>query len=446
MKKIVISNFGPIAHLSLTLDEQLNIVIGAQASGKSTIGKLIYFCRKIRDYLINYLTNPENFLDIHPNEYYINFLKFIRKQFMGCFGTTKHMSPFSVEFYYDHNDRLLISLDSDGYAKLRFSDDMTAEINSLINNASNVYFKRFYSDVYGDSDFQDVIYKNIQTINLINKELSSRVAIVFHDNAEIIYIPAGRSLLASMSEQLHDVKVSEMDLTMQDFIDRIRRTKSKFGNKIPEMAKNYTKTIKGQIKNANVELAYTIIKRILKADYVSDNDGEKLYFDDNHWVKLMYGSSGQQESLWILMLAYTIILEDKKVFMVLEEPEAHLFPVAQKYIVELISLLINSTNSEVLLTTHSPYILTSMNLLIYSAYIENNKKTLSQNQIVNRTLRLSSDKVAAYLIDKDSDKFLMTSLKDSRNGLIDASKIDQISNVINENTEKLMELESKYDL
>ena len=34
-----------------------------------------------------------------------------------------------------------------------------------------------------------------------------------------------------MSEQLHDISVSEMDLTMQEFVKLIRATKSQFGTK-----------------------------------------------------------------------------------------------------------------------------------------------------------------------------------------------------------------------
>lgn len=134
--------------------------------------------------------------------------------------------------------------------------------------------------------------------------------------------------------------------------------------------KVYTKTVKGQINNNALDHAYRLIKRILKADYTSESDGEKIYFDDSHWVKLMYGSSGQQEALWILMLAFSIILEKRDAYFIIEEPEAHLFPIAQKDMVSLISLMSNVTGSRVIITTHSPYVLTSINILLYSGKVE----------------------------------------------------------------------------
>ena len=50
MRKIVIKKFGPIKEINVSLDKNLSVVIGQQASGKSTFAKTVYFCRKIRDY------------------------------------------------------------------------------------------------------------------------------------------------------------------------------------------------------------------------------------------------------------------------------------------------------------------------------------------------------------------------------------------------------------
>ena len=231
-----------------------------------------------------------------------------------------------------------------------------------------------------------------------------------------------------MSEQLHDISVSEMDLTMQEFVKLIRATKSHFGTKIPEMVQNYTKTVKGQINNSAVTHAYELIKKILKADYVNDSDGEKFYFDEHHWVKLMYGSSGQQEALWILMLTLIIILENRRAFVVIEEPEAHLFPIAQKDMISLIALMVNATDSQVIVTTHSPYILTSSNILLYSEKVENNYRG-EEKPVIPRSIRLSYHKFAAYKVENAADS--LTSLMDENSHMISTDYIDKVSEITN---------------
>lgn len=39
-----IRNFGAINHLNIDADKNINLMIGPQASGKSTVGKVLFFC------------------------------------------------------------------------------------------------------------------------------------------------------------------------------------------------------------------------------------------------------------------------------------------------------------------------------------------------------------------------------------------------------------------
>ena len=310
---------------------------------------------------------------------------------MGCFGKTTHMQNFKIEYFFGEK-KIEITLNKDGYVRFRFAEKLKYALNELINEASVMFLTTLNSEQINS------IIDNITALAMLKQQFKERLYKLFENNADIIYIPAGRSLLATMSEQLHDFSISDMDLTMQDFINLIRNTKSKFGSKIPEIVKDYTKTVKGQINNISLDTAYSLIKDIFKADYTSEMDGEKIYFDERHWVKLMYGSSGQQEVLWILMLAFIIILEKKKSFVIIEEPEAHLFPIAQKNVVSLISLMVNSTDSRAIITTHSPYILTSLNILLYSDKIENGPKGKGP-VVITKNLRINYKTFAAFKLE-----------------------------------------------
>lgn len=443
MKRLIIQNFGPINNIDIELDKPINVIIGAQASGKSTLARIIYFCRKTRDHLVGFLLNSYNFVR-HPNDLYISFLKSVRKAFMGCFGTTKHLEKFTIKYYFntEKDDYIYYYLEKDNYVKVIFSNRIKTKIQSLLKEAYTVY-----SSVKTTSSlsFLERYNEESQLLFLNRKHFIDETNILFNDDCDIIYVPAGRSILSTFSEQLFDVNVTSMDSTMQEFINIIRSTRSKFNVPLHEYVKNYTKFISGQINNTEVGIAISLITGILKGNYVCDKDGEKIYFADGKWVKLMFASSGQQESLWMLMLMFSYILENKKAFVVLEEPEAHLYPEAQKNIVELIALFCNASNSSILITTHSPYILSSFNLLIHSYKVENNKKLLSEEKVVPKQCRVNPNDISCSIIEALSSPNLRT-IMDEDMKMINSFEIDNVSEIINTLTDKLLNWEDKYDL
>ena len=61
MNTIQIKNFGPVMNAEVDLEKKMQILIGAQASGKSTVCKVVYFCQKIRDYTLEFLMDREQY-------------------------------------------------------------------------------------------------------------------------------------------------------------------------------------------------------------------------------------------------------------------------------------------------------------------------------------------------------------------------------------------------
>lgn len=438
MKHVVyIENFGPVNRAEINLKNNFQILIGPQASGKSTICKVVYFCQKIRDYTLDFLTDSEHFIENHQNEYYNNYLKYLTRRFIGCFGKTTHMQKFRIAYQFGGKE-ILITLNDDGYVRFVLDRMLKKKVQTLISDAAGMFLC--------ESDRVASIMDRVIAVGMMKRQMKKLLCDIFCSEAEIIYIPAGRSLLATMSEQLHEFSVADMDLTMQEFISLIRVTKSKFGSKIPDMVKDYTKTVKGQINNYAVEQAYALIQKILKADYTSENDGEKIYFDEYHWVKLMYGSSGQQEALWILMLLFVMILEGRESFIVVEEPEAHLFPIAQKDMISFLSLMLTVTGSKVVITTHSPYILTSANILLYSEKVEGSNKGKGRTVIPER-FRIAFDSFAAYRVKNKTDGGdSLVSLLDRESHMIQTDYIDEVSLITNKELDRLIDMEIENDL
>ena len=115
----------------------------------------------------------------------------------------------------------------------------------------------------------------------------------------------------------------------------------------------------------------------------------------------------------------------------IEEPEAHLFPSTQKLIIEFMAEAFRARSKKMclVLTTHSPYILTSINNLLQAGQLYaggSGKQVQRLTRIVPRTRAFMPGEVGFYALEDGKAK----SIVDGETGLIDADVIDQVSNDI----------------
>ena len=314
-----------------------------------------------------------------------------------------------------------------------FSQKIKEQCTNLISEIEKYYEKQEVSTLKQNLDFNFWSAQRDELAKMIDVEVNK----IFGQSYTSIFIPAGRSMLSTNSEFFHTLTPNKYDILMNEFIERIMVLQKQYSQKIEDIVRDKKKLSSENIDFVSVKKATKLVKSILKGKYVNDKNGERIYYDENRFVKLIQASSGQQESLWIVLLIFSVILNQQKIYLVIEEPEAHLFPIAQKEILELITLMINSTGSSVIITTHSPYILAAENLLMYSSYVESTKET--ENDIVPNSFRLSNEDVSAYLLKEQEAIDIM----DRETCMIDASQIDMVSEELNIAIDKLMELEIK---
>ena len=120
----------------------------------------------------------------------------------------------------------------------------------------------------------------------------------------------------------------------------------------------------------------------------------------------------------------------------IEEPEAHLFPEAQKEISNLIALMSNVENSQVIITTHSPYILASLNNLILANKV--GSENINVEKRINKNLWINRDKVYAALVTKGQVKDII----DNELNIIQQENIDSVSGTINDEFDFLFQFET----
>ncbi|MBN6187960.1 AAA family ATPase [Aneurinibacillus sp. BA2021] len=431
MHKIQIKNFGPIDYFEESISE-LTILIGPQASGKSTISKLIFFFRSIRDDLLKYLLS-----DAELRDPLFEFPKLLRKKFVGYFGTTKHMNRFEINYEYGEKKSVQLYL-VDGYVKVKFSNELKNGIRSIFQEVKKVKVetKHHQSSLATSWDITSWIAQQ----RTISEKTKNIIDTLFEDSKTAIFIPAGRSLLSTLSDQLQEIVPQSLDFLMKDFIERINLLKRNFSNSFEDIVKDRKKYSTEKIDFTVISLAIETINKIMKGKYFFSSEGEKIFFNDKEYVKLMYASSGQQEVVWILLLIFTVILERLEVFIVIEEPEAHLYPSAQVDMVALLAILLNSTNNNIVITTHSPYILSSFNIFLYAGKVGNLLEKKNEKKIDKR-LWINKEKIRAFSVNRVDNGFKYANIMDEELELIKAEAIDEASQQINELYDYLIDVE-----
>ncbi len=120
-------------------------------------------------------------------------------------------------------------------------------------------------------------------------------------------------------------------------------------------------------------------------------------------LPLPQAPSGIRESLTV---ALALASKREPELVIIEEPEAHLHPRAQYVFSRLLIRSINEMGKFVILTTHSDYVLYSINNLISLAQTLSKVKELGylESEVI------SPDKVAAYLVKAEGSKAVLESL------------------------------------
>lgn len=176
--------------------------------------------------------------------------------------------------------------------------------------------------------------------------------------------------------------------------------------------------------------------------------GNEDYFEykDGRKVPLEFGSSGQKAALPLILVLLQSIVNPRTPgykTLIIEEPEIHLFPTAQKRIVEMMALVFNSRggNCQLLITTHSPYVLTAFNNLLEAGSVVKSHPERAEQvyQIVPKEEVLDISHVSAYTLEMGK----AFDMVDYKNGLIDASLIDAVSEEISMEFDQILDL--KYD-
>ena len=109
---------------------------------------------------------------------------------------------------------------------------------------------------------------------------------------------------------------------------------------------------------------------------------------------------------------------------IIEEPEQNLFPSTQA---QLISYLLNICNGlekqhSFTLTTHSPYILTQLNILLFAGLLQKQGQTEQVSEYISDAI--APDELNVYAVQNDGT---VVSIIDSETNMISQNYLDSVS-------------------
>lgn len=354
--RLIVKNFGPIEFVDLDL-RNVNVFIGPQASGKSALAKIytivkaprkflkmesvdpsaeiidadISFKNVLEDYNVSSFLLPETEIEfeseLHTIQYKNGKIKYepkLLKKIVVLENLIKDFSNNKEEII-----KLIIQL-SERYLLLLIS------IKKILKLPESQIRLRESKEI--QSITQDKAFEIANELKEIDVNLSTNTA---------LYIPSERNFI-------NIIKNSSLNLLL---------------NNVP---------IPKHILAFGAEVEKAIIKEIdlgflqKNLSYKNINGEDRIFTNEEHSIKLTEAASGIQSALPILIPILSKISKTEHRSFVIEEPELNLFPIAQY---ELIKTL-ESSRFDVYdwddlgtihtYTTHSPYILSAINNLLYA--------------------------------------------------------------------------------
>ena len=370
MASLHIKHFGPIEDSTRIEFTPLMVLIGRQSSGKSTFMKVLCFCRWIEKRV---MVSTDDIINQYTH--YGRFVKEL-KQFHRL-----------NDDYFKNNT----SIEYEG-------DTITIEYRGGTN-----------PKISRKSDFAQRRY-----------------------NSKICYIPAERNLVSALQNIDRAYKATERDVLF-NFIYEWDEAKSPSTKSNP-----YKLSVTGDFSYANKSGNDFIIRKDgtkSPAFYASSGIQSVTPLDVmSHYMMSQVGKRAPMSMSDLNAIqepnSKRLTYQSAQVFI--EEPEQNLYPESQRLIIlSLVKALaeaqkIESEPSMIMLTTHSPYILSVINVLL-SASAASSKE--SGKGIIDSTLLLNPSDVSGYFINEDG---IFKSIVDEDLQMLDGMQLDGVSDWVEE--------------
>jgi hypothetical protein len=265
-----------------------------------------------------------------------------------------------------------------------------------------------------------------------------------------IFIPSGRAFFTDLGKSVSALQNPDMDQITRRFAGQIAwDTRWKVG---------LLTTGRDAVPGIEREMA-----RIVGGVVIVSDGKPHFLSSDGRRLPLSLQSSGTQELLPMFSvlnyLAYhqehfyaraaatkvspLADIIDHSFLVYLEEPEAHVFPGTQRELVRLFAWLANDKilSFDWVITTHSPYILSSFNNLIEAGQAARKNPELHDQvaKIIPEQYWIKEGDFKAYAIENGELRSIL-----NESGFVEGNYLDQVSEVIGNEFDELLRLEYEH--
>lgn len=388
-QRLIVKNFGSLKDVDIELKD-IMVFIGPQASGKSTLAKILYIIHSFPSILDKEkLENlfKQTSINFFTKDTLIKYLNTRGKSVISC-------SSKGFEFDY----QILDILDQHP-EKVQYFKQIT-EIEAEIEVIEKY--------INGGNSIEENLIAQFKEVTQQIKQLTQPIKEIAYS----YFIPAERNIISNLSDSIMG--------TLAD------------GVSIPKFILNFG----GKFEIARKELGKTCIDFLnVTYEYTSE---DRVFISPEQSISLSEAASGLQS---VVPLYLVVKHFSKNKCLVIEEPELNLFPETQKKLVEFIIETCRDKTKRLIITTHSPYILTTLNGLIQAHNTARTKPELKHKvaEIIPESRWIDFDKIGVYYVADGTVKRIM----DDEYRLIDANPIDDVSDKLSREFDELLDL--KYD-
>lgn len=408
MNRLIIRNIGPISNIDIPIN-RVNVIIGKQSSGKSTIAKVLSFCLWIekdivahqdKDYIDSELLRKD-LLNYHKMANYFNE------------GAYIHYEGDYITFdYHDLND-FNITL------KEEFKNAKNGKVAYIPSERNLVVLNGISSLPMDKSYVRDFLFNWLSAHSKYTKNDAMPIVDL---NVRYYYDEESKSDKIILSNE-RELEIDEASSGIQSviplyvYINYV--TKWIFEN---EEGTSYDK--------------YSVVQRALLKEIAHDaNDAEiETYLGTPSLQQKIQENLAlirkTKENLKNSELATVSDLMERLekphyANMIVEEPELNLFPQTQVRLIYAMFKEIDFNRDMVLMTTHSPYTLYAINNCMLSYKVADNLDEDDKDTLLSYASRINPDMVSVWQTNDDGT---LSDIKTSPFGLVGKHYFNEVMN------------------